>query len=69
MIGFDTNVLVRYFAQDDPVQSARATQIIERGLTERRPDALIGGLGAWADCTSTLAFDHKAIRLKEFRLA
>ena len=37
MIGLDTNVLVRYLAQDDAVQSARATQIIERQLTEDRP--------------------------------
>jgi predicted nucleic-acid-binding protein len=34
MIGLDTNVLVRYLAQDDAVQSARATQTIERQLTE-----------------------------------
>jgi predicted nucleic-acid-binding protein len=37
MIGLDTNVIVRYLAQDDPVQSARATQIIERQLTEEEP--------------------------------
>jgi predicted nucleic-acid-binding protein len=29
MIGLDTNVLVRYIAQDDVVQSAKATQLIE----------------------------------------
>ncbi|WP_158750991.1 PIN domain-containing protein [Acidobacterium sp. S8] len=28
MIGLDTNVLVRYFAQDDPVQSSKATTLI-----------------------------------------
>jgi predicted nucleic-acid-binding protein len=37
MIGLDTNVLVRYLAQDDPVQSARATNLIERHLTESNP--------------------------------
>lgn len=37
MIGLDTNVLVRYLAQDDPVQSRRATQIIERQLAEDCP--------------------------------
>lgn len=37
MIGLDTNVLVRYLAQDDPVQSARATRLIEEELTERNP--------------------------------
>ena len=34
MIGLDTNVLVRYLTQDDPVQSSRAAQSIEKGLTE-----------------------------------
>ncbi|NUT62667.1 type II toxin-antitoxin system VapC family toxin [Herbaspirillum sp. C9C3] len=29
MIGLDTNVLARYFAQDHPQQSARATALIE----------------------------------------
>lgn len=29
MIGLDTNVLVRYVAQDDPVQSAKATDLVE----------------------------------------
>jgi predicted nucleic-acid-binding protein len=38
MIGLDTNALVRYLAQDDAVQSRQATQIIERQLTEERPD-------------------------------
>jgi predicted nucleic-acid-binding protein len=37
MIGLDTNILVRYFAQDDPVQSPVATEIIERRLTNQRP--------------------------------
>ena len=30
MIGLDTNVLVRYMAQDDPKQSAVATRLIEK---------------------------------------
>jgi predicted nucleic-acid-binding protein len=37
MIGLDTNVLIRYLAQDDPVQSPRATELIERKLTEANP--------------------------------
>ena len=37
MIGLDTNVLVRYLAQDDPVQSRRATELIERRLTDYNP--------------------------------
>ena len=35
MIGLDTNILVRYLAQDDPVQSPRATDVIEFRLTGR----------------------------------
>jgi predicted nucleic-acid-binding protein len=37
MIGLDTNVLVRYLAQDDAIQSPRATEVIERQLTEESP--------------------------------
>ncbi|HUZ95230.1 MAG TPA: type II toxin-antitoxin system VapC family toxin [Edaphobacter sp.] len=130
MIGLDTNIVVRYFAQDDPIESRKATEIIERRLTEDHPgfislvtmvetvwvldriyglsdkeiasavermlqadsffiqneqevftamvalrsgqgsfaDALIGALGAWAGCASTLTFDRRAARLKGFDL-
>ncbi len=37
MIGLDTNILVRYLAQDDPVQSPKATDVIERRVTETNP--------------------------------
>ena len=37
MIGLDTNVLIRYLTQDDPVQSAKATEILERRLTRKNP--------------------------------
>lgn len=37
MIGLDTNILVRYFAQDDFLQSRRATEIIEQDLTISNP--------------------------------
>lgn len=37
MIGLDTNVLVRYLTQDDPIQSPKATEIVERRLTEENP--------------------------------
>jgi predicted nucleic-acid-binding protein len=130
MIGLDTNILVRYFAKDDPVQFRQAAQILESQLTLDNPgfvslvtvtelawvldstydftseqvasviqrmlrvptlqiqnarevflaadalqttsasfdDALIGPLGAWAGCTTTLTFDKKAARLPSFRL-
>jgi predicted nucleic-acid-binding protein len=37
MIGLDTNVLVRYLAQDEPVQAALAARVLERELTEDAP--------------------------------
>jgi predicted nucleic-acid-binding protein len=37
MIGLDTNIIVRYLAQDDPVQSAKATEVIERRLSLANP--------------------------------
>ncbi|AZE71866.1 hypothetical protein C4K00_1623 [Pseudomonas synxantha] len=36
MIGLDTNVLVRYVTQDDPIQSAKASELIE-SLTTASP--------------------------------
>jgi predicted nucleic-acid-binding protein len=130
MHGLDTNILLRYLTQDDPVQARKATEIIERRLTPERPgvislvtvvetvwvlgsvygltdravantvermlqadtliiqneqqvytatmalrrgwgafaDALIGALGAWAGCDSTLTFDKKAGRLAGFEV-
>jgi predicted nucleic-acid-binding protein len=40
MIGLDTNILVRYLVQDDPIQSAKASDLIERRLTEENPGFL-----------------------------
>ena len=37
MIGIDTNVLVRYIAQDDRAQSAAATAFIEQQCTTESP--------------------------------
>ena len=37
MIGIDTNVLVRYIAQDDAAQSRRATSFIEKECNEAVP--------------------------------
>src|ERR1700732_4805382 len=50
MIGLDTNVLVRYLAQDDPAQSLKATELIERRLTEDEPgfiSVVAMAEGAW----------------------
>jgi predicted nucleic-acid-binding protein len=37
VIGLDTNVIVRYLAQDDAKQSAVATRFIERALSTESP--------------------------------
>jgi|SRR5579864_3965271 len=37
MIGLDTNILIRYLTQDDPLQTPKANEIIERRLTEANP--------------------------------
>ena len=37
MIGLDTNVIVRYLAQDDPRQSQAATRLFERTLSAEQP--------------------------------
>lgn len=39
MIGLDTNVLIRYLVQDDPVQSVTASELIDE-LTESAPGFL-----------------------------
>ena len=37
MIGLDSNIVLRYLTQDDPVQSPIATELFERRLTEAEP--------------------------------
>jgi predicted nucleic-acid-binding protein len=37
VIGIDTNVLVRYIAQDDAAQSAQATELIEQACSAQAP--------------------------------
>jgi predicted nucleic-acid-binding protein len=40
LIGLDTNVVIRYLVQDDAKQSARATLLIERELSQENPGLL-----------------------------
>jgi predicted nucleic-acid-binding protein len=37
MQGLDANILIRYLTQDDPIQSPKAVEIIERRLSQARP--------------------------------
>lgn len=41
MIALDTNILVRYLTQDDQVQAARATRLIEEELSAARPGFIL----------------------------
>jgi predicted nucleic-acid-binding protein len=64
MIGLDTNVLVRYLTQDDPGQSLRATELIERRLTEDNP-----GFISVVAMTETVWVLERAYRLSNVRIA
>ena len=37
MKGLDTSILIRYMTQDDPIQSLRANQIVDRNLSSQAP--------------------------------
>ncbi|HLY44550.1 MAG TPA: type II toxin-antitoxin system VapC family toxin [Stellaceae bacterium] len=37
MIGLDSNIIVRYLTQDDPLQAAQAGEVIEQRLSEEEP--------------------------------
>lgn len=37
MLGLDTNILIRYIVQDDPVQSPLVSQFLKRKCTEKNP--------------------------------
>ena len=58
MIGLDTNVLVRYLAQDDPAQSARANRLFEEELSEEEPGFV--GLVVLAETTWVLQRLYRA---------
>jgi predicted nucleic-acid-binding protein len=64
MIGLDTNVLIRYLAQDDPVQSAKATELIEHRLSEGDPGFI--SIVAMAETVWVL---ERAYRLSDVEIA
>ena len=37
MLGIDTNILVRYITQDDPIQSPLVSQFLKQECTEKNP--------------------------------
>ena len=66
MIGIDTNVLVRYIAQDDPVQSRRATALIERECSESNPGFV--GLVVLAEVVWVAASCYSASRGEQCKI-
>jgi predicted nucleic-acid-binding protein len=63
MIGLDTNILVRYLAQDDPTQSPKATAFIERQLTAESPGFV--SIVAFAETAWVL---HRAVGMSRSKL-
>lgn len=49
MIGLDTNVLVRYIAQDDAMQAQAATEFIE--LLEKNSSSTMSFSASWFGCS------------------
>jgi predicted nucleic-acid-binding protein len=60
VIGLDSNVLVRYVAQDEPRQAARATRLLESELTVEMPGFV--SLVALAETTWVLESIYRADR-------
>ena len=58
LVLLDTNILVRYLTQDDPVQAARATRLMEEELSENEPGCI--GLVALAETTWVLQRVYRA---------
>jgi predicted nucleic-acid-binding protein len=65
VIGLDTNVIVRYLTQDDPVQAAKATALVE-SLTDEAPGYLT--LVALVETVWVLAGRYEAGRAEVARV-
>jgi predicted nucleic-acid-binding protein len=65
VIGLDTNVIVRYVTQDDARQSAAASKLFERELTNERPGFV--GLITLCEVAWVLAecYDADKVRIAE----
>lgn len=64
MIGLDTNILVRYLAQDDPKQTAKAAAIMEGRLSADEP-----GFVSLVTMAETIWVLERAYRVARPRLA
>jgi predicted nucleic-acid-binding protein len=71
MTGLDTNILVRYLTQDDPMQSPKARKITAMiALKDGQgsfADAVIAALGARMGCSCTLTFRPEGTASAGFR--
>jgi len=63
VIGLDSNVLIRFFAQDDPVQSPKAAAVF-RSLSSREPGWV--GIGALLETVLVLS---KKMKLNSSQIA
>ena len=66
MIGLDTNVVVRYIAQDDPAQSRKATAFIEGECTDATPGFI--GLVVLVEVVSVAESCYAASRAEVARI-
>ena len=66
MIGLDTNVLVRYLAQDDAKQAAIATRLIEHELSALYDIAHGAGLSIIYPAWMTHVYRHNVNRFMQF---
>jgi predicted nucleic-acid-binding protein len=77
MIGLDTNILVRYIAQDDAGQSRVATRILEQSLSPEQPGfvtlvalcELVWVLESSYDCQRPKVVEALALLLRAKQLA
>jgi predicted nucleic-acid-binding protein len=69
MIALDTNVLVRYLAQDDARQSAAATRLVERQLSAAEPGFVSLVTICETACMLSRAYDLPPEKLREVILA
>jgi predicted nucleic-acid-binding protein len=66
LIGLDTNVLVRYFAQDDARQGALARKLIEQRISPEQPGFI--SLVALAELVWVLRSSYQAQRAEIIRV-
>jgi len=67
VIGLETNVVIRYLAQDDAVQAWKALRAYESGSADFS-DAIIAYTNTAHECEYTVTIDKQTSKLSEMRL-